>query len=214
MKHQNFVYRVGQWALILLVLGGFAALIGYACWQESWARKGKLDPRGGRYFFTRVELQVPLFQQADARWGADHLGATDGTLAAEGCAVTSAAMVFASYGIDTDPKRLNRLLQETGGYTPQGWIHWEKATQTAPYDTFHVYEGDASYELIDKNLAAGNPVIVRLRLPSGITHFVVIAGKDGFQYLIRDPGAGEERGFYPLWRLGADIEALRYYEKE
>ena len=32
-------------------------------------------------------------------------------------------------------------------------------------------------------------MIVRVRLASGITHFVVIAGKDGFDYLVRDPGA-------------------------
>jgi hypothetical protein len=62
-------------------------------------------------------------------------------------------------------------------------------------------------------LAHGNPVIVRVRFPSGVTHFVVIAGKDGFDYLIRDPGAGATKGFYPLRDLGSNIEALRFYER-
>ncbi|MGB8341203.1 MAG: hypothetical protein WCE51_06410, partial [Chthoniobacterales bacterium] len=66
--------------------------------------------------------------------------------------------------------------------------------------------------LIDSNLARGNPVIVRVRLHGGITHFVVIAGKEGFDYLIRDPGAGAAKGCYPLRELGSDIEALRFYE--
>jgi hypothetical protein len=70
----------------------------------------------------------------------------------------------------------------------------------------------ASYQLIDSNLAHGNPVIVRVRLPNGVTHFVVIAGKDGFDYLVRDPGAGSAKGLYPLRELGSDIEALRFYE--
>ncbi len=41
----------------------------------------------------------------------------------------------------------------------------------------HVYEDPPSYQLIDSNLARGNPVIVRVRFSSGVTHFVVIAGK-------------------------------------
>ena len=53
---------------------------------------------------------------------------------------------------------------------------------------------------------------MRVRLPSGITHFVVIAGKDGFDYLVRDPGAGSARGLYALRELGSDIEGLRFYE--
>ena len=53
---------------------------------------------------------------------------------------------------------------------------------------------------------------MRVRLGSGITHFVVIAGKDGFDYLVRDPGAGSAKGLYPLRELGSDIEALRFYQ--
>ena len=60
--------------------------------------------------------------------------------------------------------------------------------------------------------ARGNPVIVRVRLASVLTHFVVIAGKDGFDYLVRDPGAGSAKGLYPLCELGSNIEALRFYE--
>ena len=56
-------------------------------------------------------------------------------------------------------------------------------------------------------------VIVRLRYPSGTTHFVVIAGKDGFDYLTRVPGRGAEKGLYPLREFGSKIEALRFYER-
>ena len=77
----------------------------------------------------------------------------------------------------------------------------------------HAYEDLPTYHLIDRNLARGNPVIVRLRMPSGITHFVVLAGKDGWDYLTRDPGAGASKGLYPLREFGSQIEGLRYYEK-
>jgi hypothetical protein len=213
MKRSGFLFRLRQWTLLLLVLGTFAAMIGYAHLQEVWALKGKIEPSGGRYFFRRVELAVPSFRQGDDRWRHDLLGPTHNSLGAEGCAVSSAAMVLASYGFDVDPQRLNRFLTEHGGYTPQGWLYWETA---ADYDVGKVrkaYEDLPSYELIDDNLSRGNPVIVRLRLPSGITHFVVIAGKQGFDYLTRDPGAGAAKGLYPLREFGSKIEALRFYEK-
>jgi hypothetical protein len=213
MKRAGFLFRARQIALLALVLGGFALLIGYAHLREEWSRKGKIDASGGRYFFHRMELAVPSFRQGDERWRNDLLGPTPNTLGAEGCAVASAAMVLASYGFDTDPQRLNAYLKKNDGFTPQGWLYWEKAAEIAGGRVRHAYEDLPSYELIDANLARGNPVIVRLRLPSGITHFVVIAGKEGFDYLTRDPGAGAAKGLYPLREFGSQIEALRFYEK-
>jgi hypothetical protein len=67
--------------------------------------------------------------------------------------------------------------------------------------------------LIDSNLLRGNPVIVRIHLPNGVTHFVVLVGKAGFDYLIQDPASGGINGVYPLKKLASEIEALRFYEK-
>lgn len=122
-------------------------------------------------------------------------------------------MVLASYGIDTDPGRLNRFLTRHNGFTPQGWLYWEKAAEFLPGRCEKAYEDAPSYARMDWNLLRGNPVIVRMRFPGGPTHFVVIAGKQGFDYLIRDPGAGAARGLYPLSDLTQQIEALRYYQK-
>ena len=124
----------------------------------------------------------------------------------------AAAMVLRSYGIETEPGALNRFLTTNAGYTPDGWLYWEKAAEIAPTKVRHVYEDAASHYLIDSNLWRGNPVIVRVRLANGITHFVVVAGKDGFDYLVRDPGGGAAKGFYPLRELNSDIEALRFYQ--
>ncbi len=201
--------------LVLLAVAFVLALGGLAAWQV-WAgynRLGKVEPHGGMYFFRRVELPVPSFRQNDPRWGDDLLGTTEGTLGGEGCAVSSTAMVMAFYGLDTDPQRLNKFLNEREGYTPQGWIYWEKAAELAPEKVRHVYEDAASHRLLDSNLRRGNPVIAKLRLASGITHFVVVAGKDGFDYLTQDPGAGAGKGLYPLRELGSKIEGLRFYEK-
>jgi hypothetical protein len=97
------------------------------------------------------------------------------------------------------------------GYTPQGWLYWEKAAAIQPKPIAH-YEDLPSYHLIDKNLLRGNPVIVRVRLASGVTHFVVISGKQGFDYLVQDPAQPDEQAAYPLKDLVPRIDALRFYE--
>lgn len=197
-----------------LVILFLALVVAAAGVYTHWNWKRPLSPSGGRYYSNRLELPVPSLRQGDERWRGDALGGVpeNGTLGSAGCAVAAAAMVFQSYGIDTDPQQLNWFLTDKGGYTEQGWLYWERAAWWAPDRVRHVYEDLPSYALIDANLKRGNPVIVRVRYESGITHFVVIAGKDGFDYLVRDPGAGAAKGLYPLRELGSDIEALRFYE--
>lgn len=191
-----------------------AALLAAAWWGYRWTAKSpRLDPRGGLWFPRAVLNDVPHFSQADARWAEEKLGPTPGSLGAEGCAVASAAMILASYGADLDPGRLNNFLQTNGGYTDRGWLYWEKAAVYPPGLAEHAYEDDASYYEIDRNLLAGNPVIVRLRLPNGITHFVVVVGKTGDEYLIRDPGPHFRDGLYRLSDYGSPIEALRYFRR-
>lgn len=203
--------RLVDWLAVLLV-GATALSLCWLIWCLHWSARKPIPPAGGLYFFQRTELLVPHFWQASPLWGLQPLGQTNGTLGEEGCAVASAAMVLASYGIDTDPGRLNQALIQNGGFTPEGWIYWEKAAEIAPDRVRHVYEDLPSYQLIDAQLAKGNPVIVRLRLPIGITHFVVVVGKTGFEYLIRDPFA-PEGGVQLLSRFGSRVEALRFYEK-
>ena len=183
-------------------------------WVEVWtATSSPLAPRGGLYLPTTILNDVPHYAQADGRWGRKRLANGPSTLAGEGCAVASAAMVLASYGADLDPGSLNKFLQDNGGFTGGGWLYWEKAAEFPPGVAEHIYEADASHFLIDWNLLRGNPVIVRLRYPNGITHFVVIVGKNGHEYLIRDPGHRYKDGLYFLSEFGSPIEALRFYRK-
>jgi hypothetical protein len=214
----NRTLRLTLFCIAFTVLGSLGYHF-YDHWQTrqrleaEWNRLGVLEPSGGSYQRPRLELKVPAFRQGDERWGKNKLGNTPASLAAEGCAVTSAAMVLASYGADIDPGKLNQLVTDANGYEGAGWLKWETAAEVTGNIARKAYEADASYRLIDENLARGNPVIVRLRTESGTTHFVVIAGKDGYDYLIRDPGAGAAKGLYPLKEFGSKIEALRFYEK-
>jgi hypothetical protein len=215
--------RPGQKRYIFVLLWILIILTTSAAWYY-YAGTRKIPSTGGFYFFSKLVLPVQRFAQADPRWADDQLGPATSTMGAEGCAVSSAAMVLAYYGQEIDPGRLNAFLSDNNGYTPQGWLYWEKAAeyqQRTPTSgderrgtlVRHAYEDLPSYYLIDSNLARGNPVIVRVHLPNGITHFVVIVGKAGFDYLIQDPASGGANGVYPLRELAGEIEALRFYEK-
>lgn len=207
MAKQTFLKKRWVFAAALVV----ALVLAGTAMNLTWKRK--LPPSGGLYFFKRVALAVPQFRQGDARWRGDLLGETDGTLGAQGCAVSSAAMTLSFYGIDTDPQRLNQYLTTHGGYEGAGWLRWEKAAEFTPDCVEKAYEDLPSFWLLDENILRGDPSIIRLRFPSGLTHFVVIVGKQGFDYLIRDPGAGASRGVYPLRELTQEIEALRFYRR-
>jgi len=181
----------------------------------AWFWKRPISGEGGLPVFGRMEIAVPLFSQGDLRWSEDLLGYSENdTIASAGCAVSSAAMVLASYGAVVTPKLLNQYLISQDGYEDDDWVKWEVAADYPPSLAEHRYEDLPSYGLIDWNLLRGNPVIVRIRRPGGNTHFVVIVGKQGFDYLIRDPAAQGLRGVYPFSQLGAPIEALRFYRKK
>jgi len=205
----NSPVRSARFIALAIILIGIT--IGAACFYYGGTRK--IPSAGGAYFFSRLELPVVRFAQADPRWSEDPLGSTPGSMGEEGCAVSSSAMVLAFYGQDVDPGRLNAFLTTNAGYTPEGWLYWEKAAAYRPGMVRHAYEDLPSYFLIDFNLLRGNPVIVRIRLPSGMTHFVVIVGKMGFDYLVQDPASKGEFGVYPLAQLAPEIEALRFYER-
>ncbi|MCE0498965.1 MAG: C39 family peptidase [Methylacidiphilales bacterium] len=198
--------------LALWLGGALIAWVFYFDVPGFFAWKHVISSSGGRYFVHRVEIPVPPFEQDDPRWTFELLGPTFNTLGQQGCAVASAAMVLAAYGVDTDPQRLNQYLTTHAGYTPNGWVYWEKAAEVAPGGQVEkAYEDLPSYALIDENLARGNPVIVRLTLRDGTTHFVVVVGKQGWDYLIRDPARSPAWGVYPLKNLTGRIEALRFF---
>lgn len=193
----------GAFILAVLIWFGVPAYFGW---------KHVIDSSGGRYFLHRVQIAVPAYSQEDPRWGMELLGPTFDTIGQTGCAITSAAMVLSAYGVDTDPGRLNDFLNANAGYTPNGWLYWEKAAAAAPGGQVEkAYEDAPSYALIDDNLLHGNPVIVRVTLPNGTTHFLVIVGKQGWKYLVQDPARPADFGVYPLKRLVPHIDALRYF---
>src|SRR5690606_9482993 len=89
-----------------------------------------------------------------------------------------------------DPKTLNAALSANGGYTSSGLLIWEKCSAFTSGWVRVAYVGRPDYGIIDANLRRGNPVIVKILLGERYTHWVLIVGKDGPEYLVHDPAAG------------------------
>ncbi len=149
-----------------------------------------------------------MYRQRDARWAEDPIGPTRETLGSVGCTVCCLAMALAEYGIDITPKDLNRRLTETGGFTEQGLVKWDAVRSLSGGKVNVAVLSDPANGDIDDALAAGNPVLVKVLLGSMFQHWVLLVGRDGREYLMKDPLA-ENPTVLPLSTLKSDIFAVR-----
>lgn len=156
--------------------------------------------------------ETPVFLQTDARWSSDEIGGSRETLRAVGCTLCSVSMALAHHGIELPPKQLNEKLKEKDGYTEQGWLKWDKiALLTDKRIRIEIPE-KLTHEVIDKALKADQPVIAKVFLNRFITHWVLIVGKSGQEYLIKDP-LGDGKSLDRLSKFGSDIYAIRIVSK-
>lgn len=127
------------------------------------------------------------FKQTDGRWGNDRLQNSPdcGTLYGFGCAVTSVANVFTSYGkilfddaTSINPGSLNNWLSQNNGFIACN-IVWATASRAIhigpPLISFRNAQSDWQYgaQLIDTALSQGNLPIVGVSRPTGSHYFVV-----------------------------------------
>jgi uncharacterized repeat protein (TIGR01451 family) len=139
---------------------------------------------------------VPYFSQCDSLWSSDQLGGDGPTICDSGCALTSAAMVMAYYGVDTDPQRLNNAIGR-GGYDANYQIFWSTVRNACHDETNQIEYSPGTVDfdttVLNNHLDAGHPVIVKVYCPGygGYwgNHFVVVTGRSGDTYPINDPAS-------------------------
>jgi hypothetical protein len=156
--------------------------------------------------------ESPFFLQTDARWSDDEIGGSREPLRAVGCTICSVSMALAHHGIEMTPAQLNEKLKAGDGYTEQGWLKWNKITELTGRKIRIEIPQRLSHEVIDKALKARQPVIAKVFLNRVITHWVLIVGKSGLDYLIKDP-LGDGRTLETLSKFGSDIYAIRIVVK-
>jgi len=155
---------------------------------------------------------VPLFKQWDPAWGDDNLGNTREKMRYAGCTVSCVAMTFAHLGVPATPKGLNDWLKANGGFTSNGLLIWSKAVEFTGGRLLLDYAGEGDGARIDRALAAGRPVLVKVMLEGGIPHWVLVVGTEGREYLVNDP-LGLEKEPIKLSTFGGRIYAMRIFRK-
>jgi peptidoglycan hydrolase CwlO-like protein len=118
------------------------------------------------------------YNQRDSAWGSDPLDGTSYSMAADGCLVTSMAMVLTHYGYKSvTPVAINSNPNNFAAYAPAYLL------TTINVDGIAATRKTAA---IDATLATGNPVIVGIDAYGG-THFVVLVSGSKGNYIMKDP---------------------------
>lgn len=142
-----------------------------------------------------MPFKLVYLSQQDPQWKNDLLGFGDpgDTIGYVGCALTSVAMLLSGHGYAETPRSLNQKLKNVTGFVSAA-IRWGAVSQVYPNVALKAFipctTSDAPLAQIDSSLAAGQPVIVQVdRSPAeGIqTHWVVLYGRKGDDYLMLDP---------------------------
>jgi hypothetical protein len=117
-------------------------------------------------------------------------------------------MALDHFGIHYPPNSLNDQLKAHGGYTWRGLLKWQ-AISTITRNRITVETiGKPSHADIDSALLSKNPVAAKLFINGNIPHWVLIVGKQGTDYLMRDP-LGDGRSLEPVSKYESDIFGVR-----
>ena len=125
-----------------------------------------------------------LFKQCDGKWGSNKLGTSSNTICKAGCAMSSVAMILATYGLKTsgaatNPGNLNTWLTHNGGYVSGDLLVWGSVSKLGlPY--INSYSGHAqAIPAFDKNQN------IVLNVNNG-GHFVIRRTFSFFNYHIKN----------------------------
>lgn len=140
---------------------------------------------------------IPIYLQNDPRWQNELIGGSQQTLGAVGCTVCCVSMALAHYGIDLPPPQLNELLKANNGYTSKGWLKWQTVSQLTHSQIDFTISNQPTTAMIDAALQLDQPVIAKIRLYDIFPHWVLIVGKNGADYLVKDP-LGDGKSFSKL----------------
>lgn len=149
------------------------------------------------------------FSQRDSRWASASMGGSSETVLDVGCFITSIAMVFQSKGISYSPLNIaNNPSYFYGG--PQSAC-FPTNVSTAYLCIPSTFNGswpnglsykNISFGQIDEQLEKGNPVIAGV---NGGSHYIVIKGTDGDDYIINDPLYGPDQPLSARYALSGPL---------
>ncbi|WP_059171967.1 hypothetical protein [Bacillus sp. FJAT-27445] len=107
------------------------------------------------------DLLTPSFKQFDTTWGSK-ITSCGGTMKAEGCIITSVAMLFKGFGDSLNPGTFLDALKPTGADCPFNWLSAANKYGHSYHDkttgTFSALKGNIFDLIVNK----GTPVLIRV----------------------------------------------------
>ena len=137
------------------------------------------------------------------------IGGSGESIRRVGCTLCSVAMGLEAFGQRFDPKTLNAELIKENGYTARGWLIWSAVGKVTGGKVEVVVENKPSFVVLDKCLKNGWYALVKFYLPGNIPHWVLVVGKEGDDYLVKDP-AYAKSAVAPLSQRARAIYSVRY----
>lgn len=142
-----------------------------------------------------MKLPIPPISQKNPLWKYSKLGFSSLSIGSYGCVLCVHTMIACYYGYNHNPLTLNELYKEKGIYLNQNLIDFwgipKAFPNIKPEEFIQCPDVPASLDLIDKYLDEQKPVIALVdfdKATQGLqSHFVLIIGKEGSDYLINDP---------------------------
>lgn len=132
---------------------------------------------------------VSQFSQNDPEWANDVMQYCGDTIGTSGCAVTSTAMVFRYYAVETSPRTLNQCLGSSA--CPLAWS--TAASDCSSHKASWLGSPGFSWGTMESELSSGRPPILDLNCGS-YHHFVTVVSGGGTSYsgyTINDPWDGQ-----------------------
>jgi hypothetical protein len=198
-------------AAIVLLLAAWFSLTGCAS-HEKTSAECRLKPRT-RESVSRFVLSSPVhYLQRDRRWSAEPIGGSGKPLGAVGCTVCCLSMALTQHGLERTPYELNRQLKAADGYSSKGWVRWAAIRPVTGGKLRAEIVRHATHRDIEQALAAGNPVLVKVAPPAMFQHWVLLVGRDGREFLMKDPLDATTTA-RPLSTLRSDILAVRVVKR-
>ncbi|MEN8128180.1 MAG: C39 family peptidase [Planctomycetota bacterium] len=192
---------------ISIVLLCFALPAAVFLWYQRLSLGYSIPHSGGESLSVSF-AETPIYLQTDPLWADKHIGGSNEKVQNVGCTICCVSMGFAEFGIELKPDRLNMLLKKKHGYTDSGWVIWAAIPTVTDNKVNAEVISKVSYDVIDQAIQRGHPVIAKVYINDAIAHWVLIVGKDGIDYLIKDP-LGDGKTLEKLSKYDSNIYAIR-----
>ncbi len=176
--------------------------------KEQWYA---IPARGGESFTAPV-LKTAHYRQHDPRWAEEKIGGFGESMGPVGCTICSLAMALDYYDVKMTPKELNEFLKANEGYNARGWLRWNAVEKVSGGKVVVEYLGRPSPAVMDQALKNRQPVVAKVYINTVIPHWVLVAGKDGQEYVMRDP-LGEADTLGRLSDYSSKLYAVRVLKK-